>query len=264
MYCKMVLLGVAIFITITEDYTKSELHQALIIFKNRIYYVLVYAETYTVMIQNDKEVIELNWTPTEQFLANKNVPVWVAWKDKTPELIPKVNISKVFKHSKIFGFFEMYHDVQKSSAVVYSTKSKKFFGVIDTRFYITGLPLSEIGPHKRHHVNGPYIKIREPSNDSHGDLIPVDVTQTDSCGTNSDEFPDFPEAHHFMSDILYPEVLVFISNEILEENKKKNGHIATLLTNYIAYFNAIDMLFAKLAKDGIKIQINIAGFVIEA
>lgn len=40
--------------------------------------------------------------------------------------------------------------------------------------------------------------------------------------------------------------------------------MASLLSFYIIYFNAIDMLFAKLAKDGIKININIAGFVIEA
>lgn len=64
------------------------------------------------------------------------------------------------------------------------------FGVIDTRFYITGLPLSEIGPHKRHHVNGHYIKTRNSDQSFHDNFVPVDVFQTDSCGTDSNEFPN--------------------------------------------------------------------------
>ncbi|KAK0076640.1 hypothetical protein PV325_005070 [Microctonus aethiopoides] len=65
---------------------------------------------------------------------------------------------------------------------------------------------------------------------------------------------------------LYPEIMIFVSYDITEYEKKVNGprlYSHWLIYRLIAYFNAVDMLFAQLIKYGIDIHINIAGIVIE-
>ncbi|KAK0083887.1 hypothetical protein PV325_008006 [Microctonus aethiopoides] len=67
-------------------------------------------------------------------------------------------------------------------------------------------------------------------------------------------------------DTLYPEILIFVSNDMVNYEKKERGLIESsswLIYRFIAYFNAVDMLFAQLEKYGIDIHVNIAGIIIE-
>ncbi|KAK0175064.1 hypothetical protein PV327_008848 [Microctonus hyperodae] len=67
-------------------------------------------------------------------------------------------------------------------------------------------------------------------------------------------------------DTHYPEILIFVSNDIVNYEEKARGvteYSHWLIYRFIAYFNAVDMLFAQLAKHGINIHVNIAGIVIE-
>lgn len=50
---------------------------------------------------------------------------------------------------------------------------------------------------------------------------------------------------------------------INRQNLYRNNYIPWLIYHFIAYFNAVDMLFAQLAKDKINIHLNIAAIVIE-
>ncbi|KAK0165294.1 hypothetical protein PV328_003821 [Microctonus aethiopoides] len=61
-------------------------------------------------------------------------------------------------------------------------------------------------------------------------------------------------------NIFYAEILIFVGTD--EVTKKSNGigGIEQLILHYIVYFNAIDMLFAKLVTDTTIMHINIAGF----
>ncbi|KAK0183274.1 hypothetical protein PV327_001331 [Microctonus hyperodae] len=73
-------------------------------------------------------------------------------------------------------------------------------------------------------------------------------------------------SHQSKLKIFYPEILVFVDNNIIAKfitgNSLKN--IRQLILYYIVYFNAIDMLFAKLATDTVVMHINIAGLVLES
>ncbi|KAK0076055.1 hypothetical protein PV326_011111, partial [Microctonus aethiopoides] len=90
-------------------------------------------------IKNGDEIIELNWKRTEQHLVNSNLPIWFAKKNNRPVLEPLI--------MQDMGEIVTYQDVEKSSAVVYVSKDKLFYGIIDTRFYITRLPFDErLGP----------------------------------------------------------------------------------------------------------------------
>ncbi|KAK0084422.1 hypothetical protein PV325_007067, partial [Microctonus aethiopoides] len=168
------------------------------------------------------EIIELKLKRTEQYLASKNLPVWSAWKNEDPQLIPDV-MNEV-------GDFIMYHDIEHSAAVVYFAKSDAIFGVIDTRFYINGLPLSELGPNIHHEVGGDYVKDRNVNDNSetfHDFATQLSHRRSDEemnemhsppirrhdCNPSSEPLdlsvPRFSESTDPQFKILYPEILVF-------------------------------------------------------
>ncbi|KAK0077484.1 hypothetical protein PV325_003910, partial [Microctonus aethiopoides] len=59
--------------------------------------------------------------------------------------------------------------------------------------------------------------------------------------------------------VVYPEILIGIPYEIVQTTEK----LTTLVLRYLVQYNAVAMLFAKLASQNIKIHINIAGMIIE-
>ncbi|KAK0084777.1 hypothetical protein PV326_006160, partial [Microctonus aethiopoides] len=59
--------------------------------------------------------------------------------------------------------------------------------------------------------------------------------------------------------VVYPEILIVIPYEIVQTTEK----LTTLVLRYLVQYNAVAMLFAKLASQNIKIHINIAGMIIE-
>ncbi|KAK0074116.1 hypothetical protein PV325_008761, partial [Microctonus aethiopoides] len=67
-------------------------------------------------------------------------------------------------------------------------------------------------------------------------------------------------------DTLYPEILIYVSNDMIRYEKGLhaiNTYIPWIIYRFIAYFNAVDMLFAQLEKHGINIHLNIAGILFE-
>ncbi|KAK0180137.1 hypothetical protein PV327_005809 [Microctonus hyperodae] len=227
---------------------------------------------------NGGELIELNLKRTEQYLVNKNLPVWSIWKHTNPQLIPEV-MDEV-------GDFVMYHDIEHFAAVVYFAKSDAIFGVIDTRFYINGLPLSQLGPNMYHEVGGDYVKDRDVNNnvehfhdfntqlsrrtnDEEINGMQSSPKKRHPCKPSSEPLdlsvPHFRESIDPKLKIFYPEILVFVSNEIIEsiEEKYPDSSFPIIVSQYIIYFNAVDLLLKTLATEDTKIHLNIAGIVVE-
>ncbi|KAK0180107.1 hypothetical protein PV327_005782 [Microctonus hyperodae] len=169
------------------------------------------------------------------------------------------------------GDFITYHDVEKSSAVVYFKKGNFFNGLVDTRFIISQLPLNNIGRVAYFEVGGPYINAREgfeseqyfhndqdtlsfkpltdqeinyvntlidsiinptlssmPSASQTHDYQPAnnemistsdDINYNKPSTPNQIEYIPQPNAHkksyHSPSTVLHPEILVFISFEVI-------------------------------------------------
>ncbi|KAK0073308.1 hypothetical protein PV326_013552, partial [Microctonus aethiopoides] len=78
-----------------------------------------------------QELNSLTWHKSESnYLANKYLPVD----------IPLDENHRIDNIMEDVGDFVLYHDQKKHSAVVYFEKSKTFFGVIGTDYYIQNLP----------------------------------------------------------------------------------------------------------------------------
>ncbi|KAK0073092.1 hypothetical protein PV326_013793, partial [Microctonus aethiopoides] len=115
-----------------------------------------YPKILSALIKNELgEYIHLEWIQTNQYLANEHLPVW-----KATEYYEKLdtNQQSKFKIMKDVGDFITYHDVEKSSAVVYFEKTGTLHGVIGTKYYIDDLPIELL--YKCHKVDNTYVKKR--------------------------------------------------------------------------------------------------------
>ncbi|KAK0168509.1 hypothetical protein PV327_002300 [Microctonus hyperodae] len=221
------------------------------------------------IIKDGDTEIHLKWKKTNQILANKHLPIWTT--TLFPYGRPSHNLESTIMNDEI-GEFVMYHDVEQSSAVIYFKKLNILHGIIDTRYRIYGLPLTELN--QVHLVNGPYVygfKKSEYRSDHTKPLdlsIPRNQIDCEPSTSSQDEPPkkrprtQYP-ANQFPT--LYPEILVFVTHDKIQLAKTKDpqNYLAITITEYLVYFNAIDMLFAKLSAHGINIHLNIAGIVID-
>ncbi|KAK0173613.1 hypothetical protein PV328_006783 [Microctonus aethiopoides] len=241
-------------------------------------------EVLEVIIKDGETEIHLKWKKTNQ-LANKHLPVWTT--NLSPFGIPiKHELQSTIMNEEI-GEFVMYHDVEQSSAVVYFKKLNTLHGIIDTRYRIDGLPFTELN--QVHLVNGPYVKGLKKSEYRSDHTKPLDLSisrnQID-CGpstssqyelskkrptTSSEDEPPAKRPNSYCTTpasqgpTLYPEILVFVTYDRTQSAKTKdpNNYLAMIVKEYLIYFNAVDMLFAKLSAHDINIRINIAGIVID-
>ncbi|KAK0183275.1 hypothetical protein PV327_001332 [Microctonus hyperodae] len=153
-----------------------------------------------VQIKNGDEIIELKWKRTEQYLVNENLPVWLAKKDTQPI---------VYGMGRIIA----YQDIEKSSAVIYMSKFKVFYGIIDTRFYIARLPFDELlGPNIYHDVKDGYIFSYDEKNNENSDVnqkynnILIDLFRVDNEKVE-DDFKDSVENDNLDETLDYDDII---------------------------------------------------------
>ncbi|KAK0072346.1 hypothetical protein PV325_011517, partial [Microctonus aethiopoides] len=228
------------------------------------------------------------FSSTNQYLANEHLPVW-----KATEYYEKLdtNQQSKFKIMKDVGDFITYHDVEKSSAVVYFEKTGTLHGVIGTKYYIDDLPIELL--YKCHKVDNTYVKKRsehlhnvhkfpKPSSEiiklfADCNLPSVflrkfnslnKLKKQDSCSsTTSDLSSSGTSQTDTIDENYYVETLVFIGHDIMDllnvNTEKSNNKYLKIIKDHIVYFNAIDMMMAKFQKHGFNIHINLAGLIIE-
>ncbi|KAK0168510.1 hypothetical protein PV327_002301 [Microctonus hyperodae] len=220
-------------------------------------------------IKDGENEIHLKWRKTNQLLANINLPVWTANLSPGDSSV-KHELKPTLVKEEI-GEFVMYHDLEHSSAVVYFKKQNVLHGIIDARYAINGLPYTELNQVQM--VDGPYVKKLskfEQHTKLSDPLIPHDQIDPEPSTSSQDEPPEKrPRTHCTTSTsqapTMYPEVLVFAAYDVTQFTKAIDpiNYLTTMVRRYIIYFNAVDMLFAKLSAHDVNIHINIAGIVID-
>ncbi|KAK0071049.1 hypothetical protein PV325_013603, partial [Microctonus aethiopoides] len=91
--------------------------------------------TTTIVDENGVE-IELKWLKTNQILANEHLPIWRA---RT-----QTHLLRDEQVMKTLGNFKTYHDLDKSSAVIYLEKEDSLYGIIGSKYYLAGFPVNKL------------------------------------------------------------------------------------------------------------------------
>ncbi|KAK0181106.1 hypothetical protein PV327_003417 [Microctonus hyperodae] len=230
-----------------------------------------------IMNENNK-FIYLQWKKARQTLANINLPIWTAHLNKWGTF-HHIHPELSFKIDDLVA----YHDLEQSSAVLYDKSEETLSGSIGSKYYINGLPINLL--HQCHKVGGPYIAISP--HDSHratdhlepsinvirrfqncGYLLPLSNNLPSSSNTprqledmNKREInPKFYSTSEIRKRRETPEHFYL---EILFKTALPGNYLMGVLTFHLMYFNAIDMLYAKLKTHDLHIHINLAGIIIE-
>ncbi|KAK0073366.1 hypothetical protein PV326_013495, partial [Microctonus aethiopoides] len=183
-------------------------------------------EVLNVKIKNGDEIIKLKWKRTGEYLVNKNVPIWLAKKHTQPVLAPRIMDG--------MGEIITYHDVEKSSAVIYMSKFKVFYGNIDTRFYIIRLPFDELfGPNIYYEVGNGYIfsydKKKKENNDVNRDIRAA-LFEDDSKNAE-DDLKKNDENHENENEIVDANELVHYDDIITELNQDDINTMNSILNS---------------------------------
>ncbi|KAK0074678.1 hypothetical protein PV325_007951 [Microctonus aethiopoides] len=165
--------------------------------------------------------------------------------------LSEYNVEKVGK--PIF-----YHGVDSFSALTLFDYDKTLHGVISEKFYIDGLPLSQIGDVNivksyMHLISKdivPRMKdmTNKVKNNCNRESSSAQESSDDLLGINPNDYP---------INTLYPEILVGI--ETLSPMPLKYHEFRQVYMYVLAYWNVVDMLFKNLKT--IDIRINIAAIV---
>ncbi|KAK0157611.1 hypothetical protein PV328_011328 [Microctonus aethiopoides] len=151
-----------------------------------------------------------------------------------------------------------YHGVDSFSALTLFDYDKTLHGVISEKFYIDGLPLSQIGDVNivksyMHLISKdivPRMKdmTNKVKNNCNRESSSAQESSDDLLGINPNDYP---------INTLYPEILVGI--ETLSPMPLKYHEFRQVYMYVLAYWNVVDMLFKNLKT--IDIRINIAAIV---
>ncbi|KAK0161372.1 hypothetical protein PV327_009850 [Microctonus hyperodae] len=153
-----------------------------------------------------------------------------------------------------------YHGVDSLSALTLFDFDRTLHGVIDEKFYIDGLPLSQAGDRDvvknyMHLISNDIVpRMKDMTNKVNNNLNPEPSSSSATeCsdnlfGINPNDYP---------INTLYPEILVGI--ETLSPMPLKYHEFREVYKYVLAYWNVVDMLFKNLKT--INIRINIAAIV---
>ncbi|KAK0178723.1 hypothetical protein PV327_007586 [Microctonus hyperodae] len=285
---RLILLQLVIFVVINAEYLSLYNNNTNRTYLNPLNYARFkrsfsynqYPKILNALIKTKLgKYIHLEWVQTDQYLANEYLPVW-----KASEYHEKLDTNQIMKD---IGHFITYHDVQKSSAVVYFEKTDTLHGVIGSKYYIDALPIELL--YKCHKVDEMYVKKRKKhSHDAHkfprpslevinsfadcnlpSTFIPkfnskAKLIKQSSCSSTSDTSSSGTSQTDSIDEKYYVETLVFIGHDIIDLlAKNTNDKYLKVIKDHIVYFNAVDMMMAKLKKHGYNIYINLAGIIIE-
>ncbi|KAK0087462.1 hypothetical protein PV326_005186 [Microctonus aethiopoides] len=222
-----------------------------------------------VIIEHGKPIIRLRWVKTDQLLANKNLPVWGA---------KSANIYEEKKQaSDILDSFVMYQDVEQTSAIIYVKDKQVIFGFVDVIYYIHDRRIenwdetiffyvgehclkknSEANVHGEH--NRPHFSLINSASKNFKSL-----TLNENSSKESNEVNNQPSGSQTEKKKYYLETLLYVTYDIIESIKIKypdDNYLFRMLLDYAAYFNAVDMMLAKLPTK-FRVYFNLAGIIFE-
>ncbi|KAK0159779.1 hypothetical protein PV327_010855 [Microctonus hyperodae] len=209
-----------------------------------------------VHIKDGEKEFVINLKKVVSYLANENLPVWTVSKDADSKLIPDRTVMTKLKQ------FSMYQDPDHSSATVYYNKLQRMYGTVEVCYAIRSLPVTNLNnPYYVTNANSGVVerksgsclhRSKRSSNEKHlktfGEIWP------NVSGTLIRPRRDLPE-------VVYVKVLILVNYELTQklrpQSDESNAHIVFELLNL---FNSVDMLFSKVVKP--KIRINIAGIIV--
>ncbi|KAK0159772.1 hypothetical protein PV327_010849 [Microctonus hyperodae] len=212
-----------------------------------------------------KELI-FNLKKTDTFLANNNLPIFTVKGDKPDQLIPEKNVMNKL------GRFTTYQDRELSSAAVYFHQRCEFDGIIDTRFIIRNLSIDSIdntiqvyseqnlGVQKR---NDRYQHRRSISTENQVNKT-IFFTDDDKLNPTRGNLINKTESStrvkRDLPDIVYLKVLLIVGPDIVKELYGNADNQYTPIVSYLlTQFNNIDMLYSKIERP--KIKINVAAII---
>ncbi|KAK0182762.1 hypothetical protein PV327_000863 [Microctonus hyperodae] len=213
------------------------------------------------MPENEKAII-VDLDKVESFLANENLPLWTIQDDK----LQKLNSKEIMEN---LGSFSMYQNRDKSSAAVYFHERFEFDGVIDIRYVIQGLNIGDSFVSKLHAKNFlDHYAITERKEWGHFDetltinkKFTVPKYKSKWIGQNR-QFHDESKSVWVKDHPKYfIETLIIVNYDMTQQlMKNSDGDYTPLISYLLTLFNSADMLFSKLNK--VKIKLNIAGIII--
>lgn len=231
------------------------------------------------MIKDKENVIHLNWKKTKQLLANEHLPVWTAIHQLQKPSTTGDEVDHIRRENFMrmhIGEFVFYHDEEKSSAIVHFKRTNTISGFVGTKYLISDLPVME--SNYGHQVGGPYVLLTSTTANEH--LKPFDFKFDDNKEHTNRNLPrpTFNQAqlageyqrvneNHDETKVtnIYPEILLFVAYDVqqIAVQAFKENYLTNIVRYQLMYFNAIDMLFAKLSNADVNIHLNLAGIVIE-
>ncbi|KAK0171426.1 hypothetical protein PV327_011332 [Microctonus hyperodae] len=219
-----------------------------------------------IMSENDDSIVSnVNLKLTERSLANENLPIWILTGVIDSNNLEDTYASDIVRNDQVMkrlGKFSIYQQSETSSAVVYFHERRQFDGMIGYDILIRGLPMAVINSgSKTNQRIGSHGIYRRPKYQGHS--VVKSESSNNYAGVNYQHYKQTYQGRLYDG---YPEVLVVVSWDVAKHltnfiyRKEELDKYTTIVSYVITLFNGVDMLYSKLEKT--KIQINIAGIII--
>ncbi|KAK0091704.1 hypothetical protein PV326_002832, partial [Microctonus aethiopoides] len=190
------------------------------------------------IIRDGDEEIFIKWERVKRHLVNENLPVYIAQLNS-------------------WGPNHLQSSVMKD------------VGVIGRSYYIRNLPVDQLI--RPLYVDGQYVKrlplpphgpklhseTIQPRPKRHPDKREIDSIQLNNSNRRV--------RRNIKFERFYIEILLFITHDVYKffETQASNLFFHQIILYYIIHFNSVDMVFADLPTNNLKIFINLAGIIIE-
>ncbi|KAK0088691.1 hypothetical protein PV325_010959 [Microctonus aethiopoides] len=205
----------------------------------------------------EKEIFVHLKRNSDSVLANTNLTIWLV--DSNSDL---QHVS--YNVMENIGPFFMYHDLDSCSAAVYFYKRQQFDGTVDNRYIIDAVPYdiktkkakpSKYNMIKTSELKHPEVRLKKGrlSSDSSELLV---IQEKEAQEIEKQKWINIKSNLEYPKNV-YIETLVIVNYDMVDKFEK---NYASLVSNILVTFNTVDMLYAKI--DRPKIKINIAGIII--
>lgn len=253
----------------------------------------------TTIVTENNEAISLKWVESASFLANEHLPIWTTgfnlFLHQNLDIMKQIGKFRTYHDPEkssavvlfeqwncIYGVIDVrydivclpldqlhqYHEIGRSQHVRILQNIQEFpdhpkpLDLSKTSSTNSDTRCSDTSSNNFQMLIRTIINSNEPSTSSyrhHNDHNIMDMPTT----SHDDSTPNKRQCMMWQYEdqviTVYPEILIFIPYEISRSTRE----LSTLVVQYLVQFNAVAMLFAKLATHNINIHINIAGIVIE-
>ncbi|KAK0159565.1 hypothetical protein PV327_010661 [Microctonus hyperodae] len=204
----------------------------------------------------EKEILVHLKKNLDSVLANKNLPIWLVHSNSDLQ-----NVS--YDVMEDIGPFFMYHDLDSCSAAVYFYKRQQFDGTVDNRYIINRVPYdvetkkakpSKYNMIKTHTLKHPETRLKGSLSSDSSELLVIQEEKAQKI--EKQKWINIQSNLEYPNNV-YIETLVIVNYDLVNIFEK---NYTSLVSNILVTFNTVDLLYAKIDKP--KIKINIAGIMI--